>query len=235
MTNPSQPRTSRRLAAITLATTLSLPTTNAVATDEPRYQVIGTTPEFESRRYRPYLVAETEVSGDFDEVGNQGFRILAGYIFGDNRRRAPAEMVAPAGSGSGPDQDSGKGEQIAMMAPVAQRPSTTSPHAYLVSFVMPPGYQLDTLPIPADQRIRLRWEPARLMAVRRYSGRWTRSRYQEEESALLRALEQAGLRPLGAPVYARYNPPFTPWFMRRNEVMVEVAEPGSATSATDRP
>jgi hypothetical protein len=93
---------------------------------------------------------------------------------------------------------------------------------YVFSFVMPAKYTLDTLPRPADQRIRLRQIESQLMAARTYSGTWSTRRYQYNEAALMQALQGEGLRPVGAPIFARYNSPFTLWFLRRNEVLVEV-------------
>ena len=91
---------------------------NAVAIEEPEYEVVQTYPDFELRRYAPYLVAETEVTGDFDEVGNSAFRILAAYIFGENRTQEKMEMTAPVNQ----RPEAGEGEKMAMTAPVAQRP-----------------------------------------------------------------------------------------------------------------
>ncbi|MFD2113539.1 SOUL family heme-binding protein [Thiorhodococcus fuscus] len=195
-----------------------------MAVEEPNYTLVQSDPDFELRRYAPYLVAETRVTGDFDSVGNQAFRILAGYIFGDNRSQTKLEMTAPVTQTTA----EGTGERLEMTAPVIQRSDGDGTSGtYVLSFVMPAGYRLDTLPVPTDPRVTLREEPSRLMAVRRYSGRWTRSNYLEQESRLLRGIRQAGLQPIGTPRYARYNPPFTPWFLRRNEVMVEVAEPSA--------
>ena len=113
-----------------------------------------------------------------------------------------------------------------MTAPVAQRPGGETPGRYMISFVMPSRYRLETLPEPTDSRIRLRAEPARLMAVRRYAGRWTEANYRDNEAKLLGPVAQAGLKPLGAPVYARYNSPCSLWFMRRNEAMIDVESGG---------
>jgi hypothetical protein len=110
-----------------------------------------------------------------------------------------------------------------MTAPVTQRPKGgADADTYVLSFVMPSGYTLDSLPEPLNPRVSLRVEPAKLVAVRGYSGRWTRANYRVHESRLLAAIERAGLTPIGAPVYARYNSPFSLWFLRRNEAMVEV-------------
>jgi hypothetical protein len=129
------------------------------------------------------------------------------------------EMTAPVNQRPGV----GNGEKMAMTAPVAQRPKGgADADTFVLSFVMPSGYTLDTLPEPLNPQVRLREEPAKLMAVRGYSGRWTQANYREHESQLLAAVEREGLTSVGAPVYARYNSPFSLWFLRRNEVMVEV-------------
>ncbi|NEX19599.1 heme-binding protein [Thiorhodococcus mannitoliphagus] len=189
---------------------------------EPSFEVVHTYPMFELRRYEAYLVATTEVTGDFDKVGNEAFRVLADYIFGNNQSKTKMAMTAPV------NQQPAEGEKIEMTAPVTQRPSGPHEDRYLLSFVMPSGYRLDTLPTPNNPRVTLHEEPARLMAVRRYSGRWTYSNYEDNRRILLMAVEEAKLKAIGDPVYARYNPPFTPWFLRRNEVMVEIAPAGDA-------
>jgi hypothetical protein len=195
--------------------------TKAMAIEEPTYEVVKTFAEFELRRYPAYLVAETDVGGPFDEVGTQAFRILADYIFGNNRAQTKIEMTAPVSQ----RPSAAEGERIEMTAPVVQRPmSGTDADAFVVSFVMPARFTLDTLPEPIDPRVRLREEPGALVAARRYSGRWTETSYRENETRLLRAIEDAGLKAIAVPGYARYNSPFSLWFMRRNEVMVEVEE-----------
>jgi hypothetical protein len=207
------------VAAFALAAVLLFDTFLAVATEEAPYTVVKEYPGFELRRYPSLLVAETEVSGDFDGVGDRAFRTLAGFIFGKNRT----------------------GESIPMTAPVDQRPNTpvgaaTAPSpasgTYVFTFVMPQRFSAATLPAPNDPRIEVRTEPAKLMAARRYSGRWTLTSYRAEESALLAAVRNAGLSPTGPPVYARYNAPFVPWFMRRNEVLVAVKGDGDASETS---
>jgi len=209
----------RLLARLLILLPLFLIGSNAMALEEPQYRLVATYPEFELRRYAPYLVAETEVRGDFEQVGNQAFRILADYIFGNNRARERMAMTAPV------NQRPAAGETMAMTAPVAQEPRGEAAGRYVLSFVMPSGYTLQTLPEPVDPRVRLRALPARLMAARRYTGRWTEENYRDNETALLKALDAAGLSAVAAPVYARYNSPFSLPFLRRNEVLVEVAEP----------
>ena len=212
--------TNSRWIAVLIGILPLLTGANVMAIEEPTYEVVKSYPELELRRYEPFLVAETEVDGDFDEVGSQAFRILAAYIFGENKSRAKMEMTAPVNQRPA----AGEGEKMAMTAPVSQRSKGSGgSDTFVLSFVMPSGYSLDSLPVPLDPRVLLREEPAKLMAVRSYSGRWTEANYRENESLLLAAVEKAGLTPVAAPVYARYNTPFSLPFLRRNEAMVEVS------------
>lgn len=207
------------ICRLVLAFILSLGGT-AMATEEPTYEVVERYAEFELRRYAPMLVAATEVDAGLDEAGRVGFGILADYIFGNNRGGSKIEMTAPV-------NQQPAGERIEMTAPVGQQPiaSASGADRHVVTFVMPARFTRETLPVPQDPRVRIEEVPARLMAVRRYSGRWTEANYRSHEEALLRAVTDAGLKPIAMPVYARYDPPFKPWFMRRNEVQVEVSEP----------
>ena len=194
----------------------------AVANEQPQYDVVQRYESFELRRYAPYNVAETQVTGDFEEVGNEAFRILAGYIFGNNEGGAKIAMTAPVNQ----TPVTGSGEKIAMTAPVSQSPQADAPGTYTFTFMMPSGYTLETLPRPTDSRVRLRRIDGRLMAAHTYSGTWSEERFREHETALLKAVRAAGLQPVGVPVFARYNSPFTLWFLRRNEVLVEIGPEG---------
>jgi len=181
-----------------------------MATGEPGYTVVRTEEAFEVRRYEPYVVAETVVNAAAEEAGNQGFRILAGYIFGQNKGERKIEMTAPVAQTP---------IKIAMTAPVAQ--SATS-SGYLVQFAMPREWKLETLPEPMDSRVVLRAMPSRTIAVLGYSGTWSQTRYEEHLKILQDALAQAGLRWHGDPIWARYDPPWKPWFWRRNEIWLEL-------------
>jgi hypothetical protein len=196
---------------------------SAMAIEEPKYEVVKTYPDFELRRYAPELLAETEVKGGFDQVGNKAFRILADYIFGNNRKEEKISMTAPVTQ----EPAQGGREKIPMTAPVTQQPKDDngSSGTFVVSFVMPAHFTSQTLPKPVDPRVHIREVPARLMAARRYSGFWTEENYRDNEKTLLEAVKKAGLEPIGPPIYARYNSPFSLWFMRRNEVLVQVKEP----------
>lgn len=191
----------------------------ALATEEPRYEVVKQYEAFELRRYAPQLRAETEVTGEFESAGNQAFRILAAFIFGDNRKQESISMTAPVNM-----RPAEAGEKISMTAPVTMVPKDGGAQrgTYVFSFVMPAGYTRATLPQPTDPRVVIREVPARLVAARRYSGTWSESRYREQEAILVEAVAQAGLRSAGPPVFARYNSPFSLWFLRRNEVLIEV-------------
>jgi hypothetical protein len=189
----------------------------AMAIEEPRYEVLASTGDYEVRRYDSYIIAETDVEGTYKTAGNKAFRILAGYIFGDNQAAEKMAMTAPVGSR--PADDSVK---MKMTAPVTSAPAEDESGSYTYSFVMENRYSLETLPVPNDPRVRLRVVPERTMAVHRYSGTWSEDNYLKHERTLLDALADDGVSTRGAPVSARYNAPFTPWFMRRNEVMIEI-------------
>jgi hypothetical protein len=189
----------------------------AMAIEEPKYQVLETTGDYEIRRYEPFIVAETEVPGEFDAAGNSAFRILAGYIFGDNR-------VALSSAQDSRASESADHVKMAMTAPVfSTSPSASEDLMNVYAFVMPAEYDLESLPIPLDSRVKIREMSAKVFAVRRYSGRWTSKGFNANEAALRDSLQRAGFKPVGNPLFARYNAPFTPWFMRRNEVLIELS------------
>jgi hypothetical protein len=197
-----------------------------MAIDQPGYHVGKSYPDFELRDYPPFLVAETEVEGSRAEAGNQGFRRLAGYIFGGNKGARRIPMTAPVGEVAA--------TRIAMTAPVGQMASGV-PGSFLIQFTMPAEFALDTLPEPLDDRIRFRQVPARRVAAIRYSGTWSEGRYRTHLERLRAALAREGLEAVGEPVWARYDPPFKPWFLRRNEVLVEVRPDGVPESAVVPP
>lgn len=185
-----------------------------MAIEEPAYQVIEKDGDFELRRYEPYIVAETLVEGDFGEAGSEGFRRLFDYIQGKNRKGREIPMTAPV-------TQEAASEKISMTAPVGQERAAGK---WRITFVMPASYTMQTLPVPLDPGIELTEVPGGLMAVHRYSGTWSRQRYEAKEKALREFVAQKGLKIVGEPVFARYNSPFMLWFMRRNEVMIPVAD-----------
>lgn len=188
----------------------------AMAIEEPDYEVLLTTKHYEIRRYEPYIVAEVDVEGDMGKAGNKAFRILAGYIFGNNEPGEKMAMTAPV-------ESQPKGEKMAMTAPVLSDAPLADRSVYTYAFVMEEKYTVDTLPAPNDSRIRITQKPARTVAVHRYSGGWSEGKYRKQEAEFLEALAVDRVRTSGEPMLARYNGPFTPWFLRRNEIQIEVA------------
>ncbi|MGC1209775.1 MAG: heme-binding protein [Micromonospora sp.] len=186
-------------------------------TEQQPYRVVSRHPGFELRRYPAHLVAELRVEGPFEKAGNEAFRPLARYLSGANRSRREIAMTAPV------VQESTGAERIAMTAPVLQEEGER-PGSWLVWFVMPAGFTAATLPEPEDPRITTREIPAQLAAAVRFSGRWTARAFEERATALGRAVTAAGLQPTGAVRYARFDPPWKPWFLRRNEVVLPVVE-----------
>ena len=181
-----------------------------MAIDEPPYAVERAYDKVEVRRYEPYLVAEALVGGTAVDAGNAGFRILAAYIFGANKGSRKIKMTAPVTE---------MPVKIAMTAPVAQ---SARADGYVVQFAMPRQWTLETLPEPVDPRVVLRAVPARTIAVVRYSGTWSQGSYEEHLAQLEAVLAKEGLRWHGEPGWARYDPPWKPWFMRRNEIWLDL-------------
>jgi hypothetical protein len=170
-------------------------------TEQQPYQVLRRFRDFEVRRYPAHVVAEVAMQGEFERAGNAGFGPLVSYISGRNQ----------------------VGEKIAMTAPVVQE--TVADDAHLVAFVMPVGMSVGTLPAPNSDRVQVHEVPETLAAVVTYSGRWTQSSYLRRVAELQRAVEREGLAVAGRPRYARFDPPWKPPFLRRNEVVLPIAEP----------
>ena len=185
------------------------------ALEEPEYQIIKNTPDFEIRYYNEYLVAEVTLTGDFTSSGNQAFKVLAGYIFGANQASTKMKMTAPVES-----QAISVSKEMKMTAPVMSVDNNSNEHVY--RFVMEKKYTLDTLPTPNDKRIRLIKVTPRFMAVKKFSGRWSEKNYQKSEKLLLKSLNLEKIETIGLPIFARYNAPFVPWFLRRNEIMIQI-------------
>jgi hypothetical protein len=184
----------------------------ATATEEPHYTVIQQHEGIEVRSYAPYLVAEVVVPGPADAAGDQGFRILAAYIFGKNKGERRIQMTAPVTQIPEP-------KTMAMTAPVTQAATETG---YVIQFKMPAEFTLNTLPEPLDPQVRLKEVPGGQFAVIRYSGAWSEGNYSEHLARLRQGVEAAGIRTRGEPIYSRYDAPFVPWFMRRNEIWLQV-------------
>ncbi|MCY4263804.1 MAG: heme-binding protein [Gammaproteobacteria bacterium] len=197
--------------------------TNANALEQPEYEVLYKDGKLEYRMYKPYIVAETvmEVDHSYRGTANQGFMRLFRYISGDNTARVDIAVTAAV-------KIKQRSEKIAMTAPV-QRVDTEN--GVRMAFMIPSKFTMDSVPLPQDERIELRQVPAKLMAVLRYSGRWSEKNFKHYEAKLRDYVAAAGIDILGPAESAAYNPPFMPPFMRRNEVMFEVSSHPSGQSA----
>ncbi|TXI96326.1 MAG: heme-binding protein [Burkholderiaceae bacterium] len=182
------------------------------AIEEPKYEVVKQYPNFEIRKYRPYLVAEVLVPGPAEKAGNTAFEYLGGYIFGKNKGSKKLEMTAPVSQTPAPIK-------IEMTAPVTQ---TLTDGAYLVQFVMPSEFTMETLPEPLNPRVKLREMPAQTFAVLKYSGSWSQSLYEEKLALLKQSVKEAGLQVQGEAIFSRYNAPFSLPFLRRNEIWLSL-------------
>jgi len=189
--------------------------TFTMALEEPEYSLISRMGVVEFRLYASYLVAETLVTDESDQTkaANKGFRRLFSYISGDNLAKEKIVMTAPV-------QQQATSRKIAMTVPVQQTPTN---EGWLISFVVPGEFDLDTVPTPGNPQVNIQAIPEQLNAVLTYSGRWTDQNRQQHTRELLDTLEDAGIMVLGTPIYASYNSPFSLPFTRRNEVMVKVA------------
>jgi hypothetical protein len=184
-----------------------------MAVEEARYTVLEKQDKLEIREYAPSIVAEVLVEGDFENASSAAFRTLFNYISGKNTGRSKIAMTAPVSQKASP-------EKIAMTSPVGQRKSG---QGWAVSFMMPDSYTMDTIPVPDDPSVVLREVPAYRAAAIRYSGTWSEKGYREQLAQLRQWMEAQNLTPAGEPVWARYNAPFTPWFMRRNEILIAIS------------
>ena len=177
----------------------------AQAIESLSFEVLETYDDIEIRQYAPHLLATVRVEGKFDEAGSRAFRPLFNYISGDNR----------------------SDEKIAMTAPVLQQPDEGQ-GTWLISFVMPSSFDRDSLPVPSSEAVRVSEQPTLRMAALEYRGGWSQSRYSKHELELHSALNAMSLTACGDPRWARHDPPFMPWFMRKNEILVPLCETAAA-------
>ena len=186
---------SRAIGFVALLAVVFMPLSMAI--EIPKYRVLEQEGAYELREYSPYLLAETEVEAGFMNAGNIAFGRLFRYISGANSAQTEIAMTAPV------EQSRGEG-------------------VYRVGFVVPSKYTRDTVPKPLDPRVSIREVGARKVAVWRYSGRWTEENFREYEQQLRQILLRKKLQAESgdSAIIARYDAPFIPWFMRRNEVLI---------------
>lgn len=191
----------------------------------PSYTVVEQKDGYEIRQYKPYITAQVEVSGTYDEAINEGFRILADYIFGNNTKQTGIAMTAPV--------TEAESEKMAMTAPVVEKESDVLPMTApvvetgdskkrVISFVMPFEYTIETLPKPNNPEVKIVPQKERKVAVLGFS--WFRNtlRVAGKKQELFKLLERDSIKPKGLPEYAGYNAPFTSPWLYRNEVMIEI-------------
>jgi hypothetical protein len=184
--------------------------------EKPSYTTTKTIEStIEIRKYEPMIIAEATVNGPYDKAINNGFRIIADYIFGNNTSDTPISMTSPVVQE--PKKQSGK---IAMTTPVLQE--ATDNDQFTISFVMPSEYSMKTIPKPNTEKITLREVPSRTLGVIQFSGLWTSGKAKKYTETLRKSLEGNGYTPQSKVEFARYNPPWTPPWMRRNEIWIEL-------------
>jgi hypothetical protein len=181
--------------------------------EEPEFEIVRTTDDYEIRRYEPYLVGEVTVEGSYEGARRRGFRMLAGYIFGNNSKAVKMKMTTPVTT---------EATSVRMNMTVPVTTAKVGKRSWVMHFVMEKRYSRDSLPKPNDKRVRIVEVPAKTVAVRRYSGFTTEANFRTNRDRLLAALERDGLAVRGKPINAVYNGPYTLPFMRRNEVLVEL-------------
>ena len=187
-------------------------------TKKQPYRVVRSYDDFELRSYPEHLLAEVITPGPFEGAGNRAFRNLFAYINGQNVGSRKVAMTAPVVQAEA-------STKIAMTAPVVQQSVDASADTFRVAFVLPEGMTEETAPQPTDPLVTLRTVPESLAGVIRFTGSWSQASYQRHLEKLYRALGAAGLTAVGTPRYARFDPPLTPWFLRRNEIVLDVQPP----------
>jgi len=183
-------------------------------TEQQPYEVVRQGRGYELRRYPSCVVAEVAVDADFDQAGSIAFRPLVNYIGGNNSARTSLDMTAPVV----------QSRKMSMTAPVVQQ--VGEDREQVIAFVLPANVALESAPTPNDPRVVVREVPASLTAVSRFSGRWSEASYLQHVQELQSAIAADGLTPISEPRFARFDPPFKPWFLRRNEVHIDVEDHG---------
>ena len=180
--------------------------------EQAEYSVLEKKADYEVRLYPSHIVAETTVRGPYRDALNRGFRIVAGYIFGGNAKKESIAMTAPV-------VEQKAGQLIAMTAPVI---ANIDGELHTIAFGMPREYTLETLPVPTDPRVKIVTIPERKMAIMRFSWFRTDDRVQSKKRELIAAIKRDNVEIKGEPQYAGYDAPWTPPWMTRNEVIVEI-------------
>ncbi len=186
-----------------------------MAIEIPKYNVIEREGSFELREYNDVIIAKVEVNAKrYDEAATTGFKLLADFIFGNNTKRAQIAMTAPVG------EEEVSSEKIAMTAPV--KVEAVKEHTYVISFTMPKHYSLENLPVPNNKAVAFEKIPSHKVAVLRFSGFVNERTLKKKRKELQTWITEQKIHPQGNFSSARYDPPWTFWFLRRNEVMISI-------------
>jgi len=186
-----------------------------MATEEPEFKLISEEGEFQIREYDPKIIAQVEVEGDFDEASSRGFKLLADYIFGNNLLDGASKKI----SMTTPVEMSPLAENLLMTSSVMDEQVNNK---WSINFVMPQEFSLDTLPKPNNSQVNIIEVPKEKYAVIVFSGLVRDTSYAEKAELLSNYLEENSFKQQGAIKIARYNPPWTLPFFRRNELMVRI-------------
>jgi hypothetical protein len=197
-------------------------TAQVFSLEEPAFEILVKADEYELRSYRPMVVAEVVVQGDVTAAGKEGSRLIKDYIFrqGTNEPKDAGPRVEEKISMTVPVTMEKAPEKISMTVPVTMESNASS--GYRLHFVMPSKYTLQTLPKPADPRVTLREIPAQKVAAVRFSKFSTEETIAAQTALLRNWMAQRGLKPVGNPQFARYDPPFVPPMLRRSEILIAV-------------
>jgi hypothetical protein len=192
---------------------------------QPPYRVEFQYGRLEIRRYEHQIHVETTIeNATWNDALSQGFRRLASYILGDNDAEQAMPMTSPVLTtvtlGSGPRR-SLKSWQPPSVSDLDQLNGKTSRN---MVFVLSGDLSLDDLPAPNDERVHLHGVPPRRVAVLRFRGRYGGDLPAQKRNELLFLLKCAGLKAASEVWFAAYDGPSTLGFLRRNEVLVELAE-----------
>jgi SOUL heme-binding protein len=191
-----------------------------MAVETPAYEVLRRDGPFELRRYGGYLTANVHVmASGYGQAANAGFNPLADYIFGNNRESGRIAMTAPVSTRRA------SGQKIAMTAPVT---ATQSEDGYVVSFTMPSEFSMEDLPQPNNPQVRLEVVTPRVIAAVRFGGYVSYRSAAKARAELEAWMDERGLPRAGEPIVAQYDPPWKPWFSRRNEILIPVEEASSS-------
>jgi len=196
-------------------TVMSLINFRVMATEEPEFTLISQENAIEVREYQPKIIASVEVEGDFDDASSKGFKLLADYIFGNNLLNGEAQKI----SMTAPVEMTPLAEDIVMTSAIMKSEVN---HKWQVNFVMPKEYSLDTLPRPNNEQVKIIEIPKEKYAVIVFSGLVRDSSYSEKAQLLNDFILTKNFTQLEAIKIARYNPPWTLPFFRRNELMVKI-------------